>query len=172
MGRQREGEEEHDGPNTYPMHLGNQLRSKKGQAFLRETLGALDAMPEKKLIAGAIAKDGCTCGLGAVILARRVAAGEDRDAVLAELTAINVDVTDPAFDGEEMHEWAKRVMDAPILIAYEIADVNDRKKQELVPCFDVRQWGSPQQTKIIYIPEDPADRFARVRRFIERLVQP
>lgn len=174
MGRQRDDGYDHDGPNTYPMHLRNQTRSKKGQLFLREMLHTLDAMPDKKLIAGAIAKDGCTCGLGAVILARRVAAGEDRDAVLAELAAINVDTTSDEFDGEDMDEWAERVMDVPRYLAYNLADINDDRKWELAPCFDPPKWAGMAQMheQVIFLDEDPADRFARVRRAVARMVRP
>lgn len=49
------------------------LRGKKGQAFLRELIAALDALPEKKLITRALVDhDGCACALGAVALARRM----------------------------------------------------------------------------------------------------
>jgi hypothetical protein len=42
------------------------FRGKRGQAFLREMLAALDAMPEKKLIAHDLEVDGAVCALGAV----------------------------------------------------------------------------------------------------------
>lgn len=42
------------------------IRGKKGQAFLRELIDALDAMPEKKLIQGELRKDGEVCAMGAV----------------------------------------------------------------------------------------------------------
>lgn len=46
------------------------IRGKRGQAFLREMLTAMDALPEKKLISGDLVKDGCACALGTVALAR------------------------------------------------------------------------------------------------------
>ena len=46
------------------------LRGKRGQAFLRELLDELDAMPDKRLIANAATKDGCMCTL-AVVAAKR-----------------------------------------------------------------------------------------------------
>ncbi len=47
------------------------LRGKRGQAFLREMLAAMDALPEKKLIVGDLVdKDGCACALGTVAIAR------------------------------------------------------------------------------------------------------
>lgn len=49
------------------------LRGARGQAFLREMLAAMDALPEKKLITGDLVDaDGCACALGAVALARGV----------------------------------------------------------------------------------------------------
>jgi hypothetical protein len=47
------------------------IRGKRGQAFLREMLAAMDALPEKKLISGDLVdKDGCACALGTVAIAR------------------------------------------------------------------------------------------------------
>jgi len=42
------------------------IRGKRGQAFLRELLDALDAMPEKRLIRDELRKDGAVCAIGAV----------------------------------------------------------------------------------------------------------
>lgn len=46
------------------------LRGRRGQAFLKETLDALDAMPEKMLTAHELEADGEVCVLGAVGRAR------------------------------------------------------------------------------------------------------
>ena len=46
------------------------IRGKRGQAFLKEMLAALDALPEKKLIADDIVKEGACCAIGSVALAR------------------------------------------------------------------------------------------------------
>lgn len=46
------------------------MRGKRGQAFLREVLAALDALPEKKLIPNEFEADGAYCTLGAVGKAR------------------------------------------------------------------------------------------------------
>ncbi len=46
------------------------MRGRRGQAFLRETLAALDAMPAKKLIAEELDSEGAVCTLGAVGKAR------------------------------------------------------------------------------------------------------
>lgn len=47
------------------------IRGKRGQAFLREMLAALDAMPEKCLIASElVTEQGEVCAMGAVCMAR------------------------------------------------------------------------------------------------------
>ena len=40
------------------------MRGKRGQAFFREALAALDAMPDKRLIAGELVVDGQQCRFG------------------------------------------------------------------------------------------------------------
>lgn len=47
------------------------IRGRRGQAFLKETLAAFDALPERKLIENnLVEKDGAVCALGAVGKAR------------------------------------------------------------------------------------------------------
>ncbi len=46
------------------------LRGKRGQNFLKEMLAAMDALPEKKLIAHELEEDGAVCAIGAVGKAR------------------------------------------------------------------------------------------------------
>ena len=49
------------------------LRGKRGQAFLNEMLDAMDALPEKKLVANELATaDGAVCAIGAVGKARGI----------------------------------------------------------------------------------------------------
>jgi hypothetical protein len=48
------------------------IRGKRGQAFLREMLAALDALPEQKLIAHNLEVNGAVCAIGAVGMARGV----------------------------------------------------------------------------------------------------
>ena len=50
------------------------IRGKRGQAFLRDMLVALEALPERRLIAGAlIGEQGEVCAIGAVGKARCIA---------------------------------------------------------------------------------------------------
>lgn len=46
------------------------IRGKRGQAFLRELLAALDAMPQKRLVAAEFEADGEVCALGCIARAR------------------------------------------------------------------------------------------------------
>ena len=46
------------------------IKGRRGQAFLKEMLEALDALPEKKLIASELEQDGQVCALGAIGKAR------------------------------------------------------------------------------------------------------
>lgn len=49
------------------------IRGKRGQAFLRDLLAALDAMPEKRLVANSFQRDdGCVCTLGALAKVRGI----------------------------------------------------------------------------------------------------
>lgn len=48
------------------------IKGKRGQAFLKEMLDALDALPEKKLIARELEAEGAVCALGAVGRARSI----------------------------------------------------------------------------------------------------
>lgn len=49
------------------------IAGKRGQAFLREMATALDAMPDKQLIADAlVTTEGDVCAIGAVAVARKV----------------------------------------------------------------------------------------------------
>lgn len=48
------------------------LRGKRGQAFLREMLAAMDALPKKELIADEMQADGSFCAIGAVGNARGI----------------------------------------------------------------------------------------------------
>jgi hypothetical protein len=49
-----------------------EIRGRRGQAFLREMLIAMDALPEKKLVQGTFEADGAVCALGSVGRARGI----------------------------------------------------------------------------------------------------
>lgn len=57
--------------NLWENIINRSIKGKRGQAFLQELAAALDAMPEKKLIAGElITETGEVCAIGAVCKAR------------------------------------------------------------------------------------------------------
>lgn len=75
MGRSGYGE---DGGNDWSLirwrgQVASAIRGKRGQAFLHELVQALDAMPEKRLIEGALRHDDQVCALGCVGVKRGVA---------------------------------------------------------------------------------------------------
>lgn len=80
------------------------IRGNRGQQLLREMAEALDAMPVKELIAGALEENGGYCALGVV--------GAKRGIALSEI------------DPDEPEEVSKAFNIAEAL-AREIADVND-----------------------------------------------
>jgi hypothetical protein len=52
--------------------VASSIRGKRGQAFLREMLAAMDALPEKKLVAWELETDGQVCAIGSVGRARGI----------------------------------------------------------------------------------------------------
>lgn len=80
-------------------------RGQRGQRLFREMLAALDAMPEKALVAGELAtNDGDVCALGALGVARGIDMGK-------------IDPEDPAQVGE--------AFDIADCLAQEIVYMND-----------------------------------------------
>jgi hypothetical protein len=71
------------------------IHGKRGQAFLREMLAALDALPEKRLIRGHFQDEGDVCALGAV--------GRQRGLEMAEFDS---DIDDKRIAAEFGIAWA------------------------------------------------------------------
>lgn len=80
------------------------IRGKRGQKLLRDLAEAMDAMPEKVLIANALAQGGAYCALGVV--------GAKRGVNMAEI------------DPEDPHQVSK-AFDIAEQMAQEIAYIND-----------------------------------------------
>jgi hypothetical protein len=86
-------------------------RGKRGQRLLREALAALDAMPEKRLVAHSFQRgDGCVCTLGAVARARGIDVSD-------------LEMEDPEF-GDPPENVGER-FDIAEPLAKEIMDAND-----------------------------------------------
>jgi hypothetical protein len=102
------------------------LRGKRGQAFLRELIAALDALPEKILIAFELQAEGSFCAIGAVGAMRGVDMSkldiEDArqiantfgiaDAMVREIEWMNDEAAPynetPAARWQRMRDWAER----------------------------------------------------------------
>lgn len=108
--------------------VANATRGKRGQAFLRALLDALDAMPEKRLIADALEADGQVCAIGALGRARginmsdldpedsaAVAARFDiADALAREIVYLN---DDGGWDETPEQRWTRMRRDVASMIA-------------------------------------------------------
>jgi hypothetical protein len=92
----------------YRANVDRAIAGKRGQAFLKEMLAVLNAMPEKRLAAETIIKNGEVCAMGAVARAR----------------GIDVSDIDPEDDYYHAQELSKRLGIASQLVR-EIAFEND-----------------------------------------------
>jgi hypothetical protein len=84
----------------YRAQVGSAIRGKRGQALLRELLTALDAMPDKRLVAGELEADGQFCALGVV--------GQARGLNLASIDTYDVESLGPKFNIAE--QLAREIM--------------------------------------------------------------
>lgn len=90
------------------------LRGKRGQAFLRELAAALDAMPEKRLIAHELEADGEFCTIGVLGAARGIDMAkldpEDYDQVAAAFGIAPCMAQEIVYENDEVNdglEWRK-----------------------------------------------------------------
>lgn len=81
------------------------IRGRRGQAFLKEMLAALDAMPNHRLIAKELVKDGEVCAMGSVALARGLDTAEidpeDYDSVAGLFGVANALVREVSYMNDE-----------------------------------------------------------------------
>lgn len=84
------------------------IRGKRGQAFLRELLEALDRMPEKRLIPGRLRnEDGQVCAMGAVCVRR------------------GLEIPDLDGSGDDYRREVGKLLGIAPALAAEIANIND-----------------------------------------------
>lgn len=99
------------------------LRGRRGQAFLREMLAALYALPEKRLIQGELVDeydDGAVCVFGAVGRVRKI-----------------------AMEGVDPEDYGRvaKLFDVPGAFAREVMEVNDcRRETPEARWLRVRHW--------------------------------
>lgn len=77
--------------NLYRGTVARAIRGQRGQRFFRDLVAALDAMPEKRLVAAAFKTPGGVCALGCLMRARELDVPEGYD-VEAELAAEPLDI--------------------------------------------------------------------------------
>ena len=93
--------------------VASSMRGRKGQAFLVELLAALDAMPEKRLIAQSFSEEGSYCTLGVIGASRGVT------------MPVVVDEDDEHMDPSEIRDDVCAALGIPDALAAEIMDTND-----------------------------------------------
>lgn len=133
-----------DDPENLAMWRGmvaSAIRGKRGQRLLCELAEAMDAMPEKMLIAEALkVEEGAYCALGVV--------GAKRGIDLS-----SIDPEDP--------EQVSRAFDVAECMAQEIAYVNDE-------CGDDYREVNRKWTRVA---ETPAERWTRVRKWVAEQIR-
>lgn len=82
------------------------IRGRRGQAFLREMLSALDALPEHKLIENKLVEtDGAVCALGALAKAREMNVSEidpeDHETVAGKFDVAHALACEVMFENDE-----------------------------------------------------------------------
>lgn len=86
------------------------IRGNRGQAFLREMLAALDALPDKRLIAHDLEAGGAVCAIGSVGKSRGLDMSgidpEDKDAVAAKFGIAPALAAEIVYENDEFREWA------------------------------------------------------------------
>ena len=134
------------------------IRGRRGQAFLRELVEALDALPERRLIANAAEVGGDYCALGAVAARRGLdlraldaaMQDEDRDAV-AQMLGIPEALAAEIMWENDWIEWAQRE-------TYEVVG-------------PLRPYESRLRTRWVYDPTAPSRRWRWMRDWVARNLQ-
>lgn len=83
------------------------IEGRRGQAFLKEMLAAMDALPEPKLIEGELEQEGSVCAIGSVGRARGLDMSaldpEDADGVAAKFGIAAAMAREIVFENDD--EW-------------------------------------------------------------------
>jgi hypothetical protein len=92
------------------------IRGRRGQAFLRDLLATLDAMPEKKLIEGELETPDGVCALGALGRARGIEMKgldpEDAEHVAAVFGVAPALAREIVYENDEVGYWPKETPEA------------------------------------------------------------
>ena len=125
-----------DNLHLYRNSVDRAISGKRGQAFLRDLVVALDALPEKKLIAGAIVNGSNVCALGSVALKRRMA--------MAPL--------DSAIRNHD-HEVLGNSFNIAQCLAREVEYMNDEYHED---CTPEQRWERMRKWAVEHLPREAA----------------
>jgi hypothetical protein len=135
------------------------IRGKNGQAFLKELLAALDAMPVKELIAHELKADGQFCTLGVL--------GERRGLEMESLDVEDYEAVACAFEINE-----KIVQE---IVYFNDEHVDDDKWVDVEICGPVRPWNPEwgKHTKTLRVPDPtaPARRWKYMRAWVAKQIK-
>lgn len=134
----------------YRAQVNSAIRGKRGQALLRELLAALDAMPDKRLVAGELEADGQFCALGVV--------GQARGMNLATIDTYDVEALGPKFNIAE--QLAREIM------WVNDDHVSDTRWVEIEICGPLQRWRD--RFTSIRVPNENAgaERWNEVRNWV------
>lgn len=114
-----------EGINLYRGNVERCLKGRKGQAALREMRDALEAMPEKKLVADAFACDDGVCAMGALARHREVEKGVPFDEAQAAVIDLARRKGLDEGDVNSAADCAANALSIPRYLAREVAFEND-----------------------------------------------
>jgi hypothetical protein len=139
---------------AYNGNLRRHLGGRAGQRFLWELYFALEALPKRALITGALEdKDGAYCALGAVARARAVA-------IPAELGIEASDEYGPVLEASDFYDEVSGLLDIHEMMAREVMYKNDEcDNLHYVP-------GPPLRQSCPTRKETPEERWYRMRRWV------
>lgn len=176
--------DDEDFPGQFGLFRGNcnrQIASKRGQAVLIELREALLSMPEKRLIANTIAKEGDVCAVGSLLARRRVKTGmsfrEAVDAVraLAVREFKYADDEPETYTHEDSTDEVAEREGVPHLVAWSLVSLNDIELDTVWERHEgpVRQgYGSYQGGIAVVRDMTPEERYERVLAWVNARIKP
>ena len=140
--------DEDNSGHLYRGRVASALRGRRGQAFLKDLLAQLDAMPEKRLFTSQLEQNGEVCTLGVMTRARKIDTSDKSRWGFSEIGEYGSD--DPDQD-----EWVIDNLVAEL-------DIAEPMVREIMYLNDE---GSGHT-------ETPEDRWQRMRQWVQRHIQP
>lgn len=111
----------------YQANTDRALAGKRGQAFLKEMEEALLMLPQKRLINGAVCKEGEVCAIGALAVKRKRDAG---DSISAALYWLEKEAPDEDAEADSTSAYAEEHLGVLDRLAFRMAWVNDLNEPE------------------------------------------